>query len=423
MTFSARTDRRLIRPTHRSNRFVLADIVAPPARQVHARPPVNLAFVLDRSGSMSGEKLKLAKQAVEMSIARLHDTDRFAVVVYDEQIDVVVASTRATAEARRIAVDRLHEIEARGSTNLSEGWLRGCGQIADALAVEGVNRCLLLTDGLANAGITDRDELARHAGELRTRGVSTTTFGVGNDFDEVLLQAMAVAGGGHFYYIANATSIADLISSEVGETLEVVARDVIVEVTSPEGVRIETLSPYPTRERRGATEIVVGDLTAEQEVSIVLRLGFGYGEIGESTGAVVRVLDRDDVLGFRAVKLPWEYASNAANDAQPRDLDVDRAVARTFAARARQEAVARNRAGDYVGAQQVLAGTAKRVRAYAGADTELGAVVSDLERDDTQFAQPMAAPMLKMAFASSVYQLNSRGVDGKARKQAKHDPA
>ncbi|MFI5199193.1 MAG: VWA domain-containing protein [Candidatus Limnocylindrales bacterium] len=421
MTFRARSDRRLIRSTHRSSRFVLAELVAPPARDTQGRPPVNLAFVLDRSGSMSGEKLKLAMQAVEMSIALLHDTDRFAVVVYDEQIDVVVANTRATAEARRIAVDRLHEIEARGSTNLSEGWLRGCGQIADALAVEGVNRCLLLTDGLANAGITDRDELSRHAGELRARGISTTTFGVGNDFDEVLLQAMARTGGGHFYYIANANSIADLISSEVGETLEVVARDVVVEVTSPEGVRIEALSPYPTRERRGATEIVVGDLTAEQEVSIVLRLGFGFGEIGDSTGAVVRVLDRDDRLDFRAVKLAWEYASNDANDAQPRDLDVDRAVARTFAARARQEAVARNRAGDYVGAQQVLVGTANRVRAYAGKDPELGAVISDLERDDPQFSAPMAPAMLKMAFAASAYQLNSRAVDGKARKQPPRD--
>ncbi|MEJ7695557.1 MAG: hypothetical protein WKF78_02630 [Candidatus Limnocylindrales bacterium] len=83
-------------------------------------------------------------------------------------------------------------MDARGSTNLSAGWLRGCEQVAERLTQEGVDRVLLLTDGLANVGITDAAELANHAGELRARGVTTTTFGVGNDFDEALL---AVDGG------------------------------------------------------------------------------------------------------------------------------------------------------------------------------------------------------------------------------------
>ncbi len=168
---------------------------------------------------MGGDKIRLAKLAVEESLARLHDDDRFAIVVYDDVIDVVFPSTRATADARRAALARLGEIDARGSTNLGEGWLRGCEQVALALSTR-ASTGLLLTDGLANVGITDRDELARHAGELRARGVSTTTFGVGEDFDEVLLQAMADAGGGHFYYIANAAAIRDHVTSEVGETLE-----------------------------------------------------------------------------------------------------------------------------------------------------------------------------------------------------------
>ncbi len=122
-----------------------------------------------------------------------------------------------------------------------------------ALEEQGVNRCLLLTDGLANVGMTDRDELARHAGELRARGVGTSTFGVGEDFDEVLLQAMASAGGGHFYFIADAATIRDHITSEVGEALDVVARGVTLEVVAPDGVKVEALTPHPSRERAGRT--------------------------------------------------------------------------------------------------------------------------------------------------------------------------
>ena len=261
---------------------------------------MNLSFVLDRSGSMSGGKLELAKRAVEEALARLDARDRFSIVVYDDVIDLVVESTPASAEARRNAIARLATIDARGSTNLSDGWLRGCEQVAAHLAADGVDRCLLLTDGLANVGVTDADELAHHAAELRARGVSTTTFGVGNDFDERLLQAMADAGGGHFYYIADAAQIRDHIASEVGETLEVVARDVELELVAGEGVQVEAISPHPVQPRGSRSVIGLGDLVADQALEVVLRLTFPYGQVGRETGVIVAVRDRDGAFAARA---------------------------------------------------------------------------------------------------------------------------
>jgi len=415
MTFDVRPDRGLIRPTYRSNRFVLVEVTAPAAQTGRARPPVNLAFVLDRSGSMGGAKIRLAKQAVEEAIARLHDDDRFAIVAYDDKIDVVVPGTLATPDARRTALDRLREIDARGSTNLGEGWLRGAEQVALALSTQGVNRCLLLTDGLANVGITDRDALARHAGELRARGVSTTTFGVGEDFDEVVLQAMAAAGGGHFYFIATPASIRDHITSEVGETLEVVARGVTLEVGAAEGVRVESLSPYPVRDGRGRTEVVLGDLSSDERVEVVLRLNFPYGEIGRTTGALFSLADRDGVMRGEA-KLSWAYADNVANDHQERDRVVDRAVARIFAARARQEAVGRNRHGDFDGARHLVEATARRIRGYAGRDADLRAILADLEGAVQELAVPMMEMERKQMYARSSYAMRSRMADGRARK-------
>ena len=338
--FSVRQDRQYIRATSQSQRFLLARISAPRATGERHRAPVNLAIVLDRSGSMSGAKLATAKQAVEEAIGRLEAEDRFSVVVYDDVVDVVIESTLASAEARRGAVERLRQIEARGSTNLGDGWLRGCEQVATHLAERAVNRCLLLTDGLANKGITDAGELADHATALRARGVSTTTFGVGNDFDERLLQDLADAGGGHFYYIADAPQIRDAITSEVGEALEIVARDVALEVTARDEIRVEPISPYQVSGRGGRTVVTIGDLGSEQAVDVVLRLTFPYGDLGREAGAIVALTDRDAVFGpggageTEPARVSWTYADHAANDAQARDPEVDRAVARLFAARA-----------------------------------------------------------------------------------------
>jgi Ca-activated chloride channel family protein len=409
-------DRRLIRPRWHSKRFVVARVTAPVARRDGGRPPVNLAFVLDRSGSMGGEKIRLAARAVEEGIDRLHSDDRFSVVIYDDQVEVLVEGTTATSDARRRAIERLRRVDARGTTDLAGGWLAGCEQVATALMASGVNRALLLSDGLANVGITDRDELARHAAELRVRGVSTSTFGVGDDFDEVLLGAMAEAGGGHFYDIATAAAIRDHISSEVGETLEVVARDVALRLDLPEGVRAESLGAFPSRIVQGRTVVSLGDLVSGQEVEIPLRLFFSFGEIGAVLPAVVSLDDRDGVLDGSAARLAWEYAPDAANDAQPRDREVDRTIAAVFAARARQVAVDLNRRGDLRGARRAMEATARKIRAYAGHDPALRGIADSLVDEGAGFERTMSERSRKEAYAQSRYAMQSRLVTGQARR-------
>ena len=416
-TFRARTDRRYIRQHSNSERFVLVEMTAPPAAKDKPRPTVNLAFVLDRSGSMAGDKIRLARAAVEGSLARLHDTDRFSLVTYDDQIDVVWPGSPATAEAKAAALARLAEIDARGSTDLGGGWLRGCEEVATAMSADGVNRCLLLTDGLANVGITDGNELTKHATELLARGVSTTTFGVGADFDEVLLSAMATAGGGNFYYISSAQQIADYVTSEVGEALEVVARDVTVELTTREDVAVESLTPYPV-ERHGARTVVrLGALVSEQVAQVVLRLKFPHGEAGGEVGAIVALADRDGVFSGAGAQLAWEYAADAMVDSQPRDIDVDRAVARVFAARARQEATALNRTGNFPAAQVAMLSVAKRIKGYGGADPEMGVLVAKLESDASALAAPMQPAAAKAMQFASYASLRSRSPEGKATRR------
>jgi Ca-activated chloride channel homolog len=428
MTLTVRADRRNIRTGYRSNRFLLLEIEAPAAtRRPTGRPPVNLAFVVDRSGSMSGPKIATARDAVEEAINRLAADDRFAVVVYDDQIDVVAESALATGEARRRAVDALRRVDARNSTNLGEGWLRGAEQVSKFLSDRGVNRTLLLTDGLANIGMTDPTELQSHAAELRRRGVSTSTFGVGADFDERLLQGMADAGGGHFYFIESAAQIRDHMTSEVGESLDVVARDVKVRIDVPEGVKVDSLSPFTaeTRHGPGGTEetiLSLGDLVSEQRVNLVVRLNFPYGNVGRSVAVSVSLEDRDGVFASEGrpagAGAAFEYADDRTNDLQPRDRDVDRAVAGTFASRVRIEALDLNRRGLFAEAAARLEAVAKRIRDYAGSDGDLLRIVAELESDKPTMSAPMAPMAAKAAYFASVNAQRSRSPEGKAKRQA-----
>jgi Ca-activated chloride channel family protein len=410
-------DRTLIRSTYTSSRFLRVEVAAPPPRGEAHRPPMNLALGLDRSGSMGGEKIALAKEAVLAAIDRLMPGDRFAVVAYDDLIDVLAPSTAATPAARAAARDAVMRLDARGSTNLGEGWLRGCQQVADSLVEGGVNRVLLLTDGLANVGMVSTDELAGHAAELRRRGVVTTTFGVGEDFDDGLLRAMADAGGGHFRYIENARQIPDHIAGEVGELLEVAARDVVLEVTGP--VRsVEPLSPYPVEGHGERCRIRLGDLVSDQVVEVILRLRFPYGRVGSETGVLVAARSADGAIDLgRTVR--WTYADDLANDRQPRERAVDRPVARAFAARARSRAVELNRGGQYEAAREALLAVARRIGGYAGSDPELNDLVAGLRRDAEMWAVRQAEGMRKSAVAASYYTLKSRAPMGEAMRRSR----
>ena len=420
-----RTDRRLVRSNGRSKRFLLIDVVAPAARldSTRRRPAVNLGFVLDRSGSMGGrDKIGLARQAVDEAIGRLEGPDRFALVVYDDQIDVLMSSVVASSEARRAAKDRLSEVDARGSTNLHGGWLSGCEQVAANLQAEGVNRVLLLTDGLANVGIVSRDEIVAAVHELRRRSITTSTFGVGSDYDEALLQAMADAGGGHYYYIGSEREMRDHITSETGEALEVVAREVVVELTLPESVRVDPLAPYRVEQRGSRTVVYLGDMVSGQVLQAVLRLEFDFGEDGREIGAVARVTDRDGAFdrarpGVDPVSLRWTYAGTEANDHQSRDREVDRVVARMFAERAKQEAVRLNREGRFDQARQALEGVRGRVAAYAGSDPELNAVVGELRDEAPQFLAAMAPGELKQRHYAASRTLRMRTDDGRSTRR------
>ncbi len=413
-TLAVRSDRGLIRAIHHSTRYLLVEVTAPPATAASVRPRVNVAFVLDRSGSMAGRKVELARDAVRQGIVRLANDDRFAVVVYDHEIDVVASGRPATADGKA-AVDRaIAGIHSRGNTNLGGGWLRGAEQVAEGLDAAAVNRVLLLTDGLANVGITDPSELTAHASALRARGVSTSTFGVGEDFDEALLGAMADAGGGAFRFIGSPGEIPALIGAEVGELLEITARGVQLRFATAgpaSGIQVEPIGAFAFEPKTGGGVVHLGDMVSDQVVRLVVALTFPMGEVDRAIGLELAVADADGRLA-RSETLTWRYADNLANDGQPRDREVDRAVARAYADRALRDVVAFNRRGDLDEARHLLRAVAKRIRGYAGRDEILRGIVDELEREAERWSVMQAEGTRKMRFADSSYSMKSRMAAG-----------
>ncbi len=421
-----RTDRTLLRAAARSTRYLhltLSAPVAPPPAPADAQPrlPINVGLVLDRSGSMEGEsKFPLAVQAIEQALRLLQPHDRFTLLVFDNVVDVIASNVLATPPAKRAAVKQLREIGPRGGTDLYAGWMTAAAQMLEQLSRDSVNRVLLLTDGQANAGMTEPTGLVTAAEALRARGIATTAFGVGDDFDERLLRDIAHAGGGQFYFIDTPTQIPEMITSELGEALEVVRRNAALTITLPPGADAELLNQYRTTYAQGDHELRVelGDLTSGQEITLVVRLTFPEDREGATTLVRAAIAGTDALLSEAEVELMWTYANHTANDAQPRLTTVDREVATLYAARARAEATEANRQGDYRTARRVLEGTARRIRSYANGDAEIEAIWRALLAELEMYAErPMSAREQKQSFFAADAQSKSRDAQGRARRQ------
>ena len=418
--FDIETDRPLVRKES-GTRYVLARIVAPEGKP-RQRPPVNLGLVLDRSGSMSGEKIRLAKEAAASALRRLESRDHLAVVFYDDRIDVVAAST-ASSDAVAGAIGAIRDVDARGSTDLCGGWLRACEQVGGAQGSETVSRVLLLTDGLANVGITDPAEIGRHAAELRRRGITTSTLGVGLDFDEHLLGAMADEGGGHFYYVERTQQIASMMETEVGESLEVTLRGAVLRVGPASVAEVRPIAHYPTRRDGDEWLVELGDLVSLQELTLPLRVSFAADALRQPSKPAVGLTFTVGAGSGRAAEavVQWRIAPSAEVGAQPRNRAVDRAVAEAYASLARREAGRLNREGRFDEARDQVVRTNARIAEYAGDDSVLNDLVRQLERDAKAHAAEMTAADRKARYSVSYAALRSRDPLGASRRAPRSD--
>lgn len=260
--------------------------LVPASHQTTQRPPLDLAFIIDRSGSMHGGRLDLVKQTLFGALGVLQPSDRISVVIFDDHIETLLPLTPFTSTTAQILSARLAQVEARGSTNLSAGWLTGCQQLATALPINAgdvrLQRAVLLTDGHANAGITDHAELAHHADVLRQTGITTSVVGVGHGYDERLSEEIARAGGGRVSHVTDKASAREAFAGELAELADTVLSNIALDLRLPPGLSLTLLNQFPFTVRGSAITISPRDLQLGTMLDLLLLASFtGPGTTAE----------------------------------------------------------------------------------------------------------------------------------------------
>jgi Ca-activated chloride channel family protein len=361
---------------------VMVDIKAPEAPDLE-RAPLDVVLVLDRSGSMGGGPLQAVTQAAADVLRLAHPQDRIGVVTFDNDADMVLQLDHRHGDE---AVRTVRDIRSGGSTNLSGGWLKAVEMLNASPREKAVRRIIVLTDGRANAGISDGDRLA----ELVTTGhgadITTSFIGFGRGFDEDLLESLADAGQGNNYFCESADQASAVFTTEFNGLAAVVAQNISVEVAPGAPVASATaLNDFPrTDTTNGGFQIKIGDAYSGETRRVVVgfhlrpQTTIGALDIAELTlrwTSVVGVVEMHTVTVPVSITVGSPGEHDAGADPRVRDE-----VVVLQAARDRREARRLADLGEFDAAANVVQSTLLRLQSVDGQSDTVRDLQNQLDR-------------------------------------------
>ena len=320
---------------------VLVRIQAPDAPDAteasnNGRPAQAVALVIDRSGSMAGQPLSEAQRCAEFVVSRLRPIDTVSVVEFDNRVARLwPAVPIGNGDAVRAAIGR---IRAGGNTNLHGGWLEGAATLGD-VGGAGLKRVILLSDGCANEGLTDSAQIAEQCAALAQHGITTSTYGLGNNFNEDLMVSMARAGGGNSYYGDGVQDLIEPFQQELDLLANLALQQVELSVQAPDGVQVQMLNDLAGSDSPGLPTWRLPDLAWGAEAWALLRLSIpatALPALAERL-TVLRVSVRGrslqgEVVGLETAGLALQVLSERDFDALPENELVQRRTGEVEAA-------------------------------------------------------------------------------------------
>lgn len=237
------------------------------------RLPLNIALVVDRSGSMEGEPLDYVKRACGYVVDLLEPNDILSVVTFAEQVDVLVPARRVVNKS--LLKEHINRIEVGNTTNLHDGLLVGCQQVAASRTEGYVNRVLLLTDGDPTTGIKDFSAIVGQAAEQKSRGITLTALGFGPDYNEELMAGIARRTGGNYYYISRPDLIPEVFRKELESLMTLIARNMRLRLGFSKWVQLrQVFGRQHTMSDPRHAEIGLVDMERGTAMSVLCELEF-----------------------------------------------------------------------------------------------------------------------------------------------------
>lgn len=259
------------------------------------RMPLNLALIIDRSGSMEGEPLEFVKRACAYVVDLMDPNDILSVVTFSESVDVVMPARRVVNKA--LIKENIGRIRTGNTTNLYDGIVAGCAQAVSARTDGYVTRALLLTDGEPTVGIKDYSSIVGQVGEQKSRGITLSALGFGPEYNEELLAGMARKTGGNYYYIARPDLIPEIFRKEMESLLSLVARNLKLRLNLTRFSQVRQIHGMsPTFGNRTA-EVPLSDLERGNSLSALVDLELGTRPSGKYRVTRAEVIYDDCTTG------------------------------------------------------------------------------------------------------------------------------
>jgi Ca-activated chloride channel family protein len=341
------------------------------------RVPLNVAIVLDKSGSMRGwSKIENAKLGAIEIVKRLSGDDIFSLVVYSDRPQVIVPAQRVAN--KDALIETISGIYADGRTALYAGVAMGAQQVARHMSWDRMNRIILLSDGLANVGPSSTDQLEQLGRSLAADGITVTTIGVGLDYNEDLMTSLAAQGGGNAYFAGSSMELPRIFAEEIGEAMTLTARDVRVKVICSKDARPVGIIGREGEISGPSAAVSIGKLYGKRdkyalfEVELPGGVGGDRVEIAEIEVKYVDPLTNRPMVERQDVSVV--YDSDPERVEANLNLGVIKEAALTRTSETRMEAVALSDRGDYRAAAELMRTRAielEKVAAQCDNDVEI----------------------------------------------------